>query len=80
MLLVGLFVPAPRRMASQQTHEFDETWIGSVAALWCKRQLRFVAPGDVFAILNANVFHRNAIDRRSHRDNPEHHQLYDRQQ
>jgi hypothetical protein len=32
------------------------------------------------ALLNANVFHRNAIDRRSHRDNPEHHQLYDRQQ
>lgn len=38
LLLVGLFVPPLRHMASQQTHEFDETWIGRVAALWCKRQ------------------------------------------
>jgi hypothetical protein len=80
MLLVGLVVPSARGVASEQTHEFDEAWIGRIHPLRYKRQLRLVERSDVFAPLNANVVHRIATVFPLRHDNREHHRHYDRQQ
>ena len=72
-----LFAPFPRLAASQQTHEFDEAWIGRMGALWCKRQLRLPGPGDILAFLSNGLLHRNATYCRLNGDDPEQHQHCD---
>jgi hypothetical protein len=76
-LLDDLLVPFPRRAASQQTHEFDNAWIGRMGALRSERQLRLVDPGDILALLSNGLLHRNATYCRSIGDDPEQHQRYD---
>ena len=69
MLLVGFFVPSARGVASEQTHEFDETRIGGIHTLRCKRQIRLVERSDTFLPLNANVVHLIAAVFRLPHDN-----------
>jgi hypothetical protein len=61
LLLFGSFVPLPSGASSQQTHEFDEAWIGGIPLLWYKRQFRLLERGGAFALLQLSIIHRIAI-------------------